>query len=149
MPLVGFPAEVANGFPRRSWGGEHSRRIWAAATDTGGEHLSPSHTRVSVVYSLNMSEPEAGDEPFVVEITDSIDLHHFRPSEVLDVVDAYLDAALEKGFLEVRLIHGRGKGVQRARVQRRLGGDERVDRFEEAPPGRGGWGATIVWLKRS
>ena len=101
-----------------------------------------------MVYLRNMSKPETGDEPFVVEITDSIDLHHFRPSEVLDIVDAYIDAALQEGFLEVRLIHGRGKGVQRARVQQRLRGDERVDRFEEAPPGRGGWGATIVWLKR-
>ena len=101
-----------------------------------------------MVYLLNMSEPETGDEPFVVEITDSIDLHHFRPAEVLGIVDAYLDAALEQGLTEVRLIHGRGKGVQRARVQQRLRGDERVDRFQEAPPGRGGWGATIVWLKR-
>ena len=91
----------------------------------------------------------AGDEPFVVEITDAIDLHHFQPSEVLEVVDAYLDAALEAGFREVRLIHGRGKGVQRARIRRRLTRDARVDHFEEAPPGRGGWGATLVWLKPS
>ena len=75
------------------------------------------------------------------------DLHHFQPSEVLEVVDAYLDAALEAGFREVRLIHGRGKGVQRARIRRRLTRDARVDHFEEAPPGRGGWGATLVWLK--
>ena len=89
-----------------------------------------------------------GEEVVVVEITESIDLHHFHPSEILDVVDAYLDAAGERGFGEVRLIHGRGKGVQRARVRRLLALDERVDRFEEAPPGRGGWGATLVWLKR-
>lgn len=87
------------------------------------------------------------DEPIVVEITDSIDLHHFHPSELLDIVDAYLDAAREDGFLEVRLIHGRGKGVQRARVRKFLTGDDRVERFEEAPPGRGGWGATLVWLR--
>ena len=48
---------------------------------------------------------------------------------------------------EVRLIHGRGKGVQRARVHKFLRGDDRVERFEEAPPGRGGWGATLVWLR--
>jgi dsDNA-specific endonuclease/ATPase MutS2 len=89
------------------------------------------------------------DEPVVVEITESIDLHHFLPSEILDVVDAYLDAAFEAGFREVRLIHGRGKGVQRARIHERLTGDARVDHLEEAPPGRGGWGATLVWLKRS
>jgi dsDNA-specific endonuclease/ATPase MutS2 len=85
-------------------------------------------------------------EPFVVPIEDSIDLHHFQPKEILDVVDAYLDAAIERGILEVRLIHGRGKGVQRARVQALLASDPRVVRFEEAPAGRGGWGATLAWL---
>jgi dsDNA-specific endonuclease/ATPase MutS2 len=88
------------------------------------------------------------DDPFVIEITDSLDLHHFRPDELVEVVDAYLDAALERGFTEVRLIHGRGRGVQRARVRSFLTGDARVARFEEAPPGRGGWGATLVWLAR-
>jgi DNA-nicking Smr family endonuclease len=88
-----------------------------------------------------------GDDPIALEITDSIDLHHFRPSEVVDVVDAYLDAALERGFREVRLIHGRGRGVQRARVHAFVSADPRVLRVEEAPPGRGGWGATLVWLR--
>ncbi len=84
----------------------------------------------------------------MVEIGDSIDLHHFQPSELEGVVDAYLEAALERGFTQVRLIHGRGKGVQRARVRRFLAVDTRVERFEEAPPGRGGWGATVAWLVR-
>ncbi len=86
-------------------------------------------------------------ELYVVPIEDSLDLHHFRPSEIVDVVDAYLDAALEKGISEVRLIHGRGKGVQRKAVRKLLDGDPRVLRFEEAPPGRGGWGATLAWLR--
>ncbi|MCH2185491.1 Smr/MutS family protein [Myxococcota bacterium] len=89
-----------------------------------------------------------GDEApiVVVPIEESIDLHGFRPREILDVVDAYLDAALEEGFAEVRLIHGRGKGVQRARVREWLKADPRVSRVEEAPPQRGGWGATLAWL---
>ena len=86
-------------------------------------------------------------EPVVVPIEDSIDLHHFLPREILEVVDAYIDAALEIGLSEVRLIHGRGKGVQRARVQAFLEADSRVLRWEEAPPGRGGWGATLAWLQ--
>ncbi len=94
-----------------------------------------------------MPDDTASDEPIVLEITDALDLHHFHPSELLDVVDAYLDAALERGITEVRLIHGRGKGVQRARVQRFLSIDDRVDHYEEAPPGRGGWGATLAFLK--
>ncbi|MEE2674198.1 MAG: Smr/MutS family protein [Myxococcota bacterium] len=100
-----------------------------------------------MVYLLKMPENDSGDAAIVVEITEAFDLHYFQPSEVLDIVDAYLDAALERGFVEVRLIHGRGKGVQRARVQRFLRGDARVERFEEAPPGSGGWGATLVWLR--
>lgn len=99
-----------------------------------------------MLYLLSMPRDETGGEPIVVEITEAIDLHYFHPSELLDIVDAYLDAALEEGFVEVRLIHGRGRGVQRARIQNFLRADERVERFEEAPPGRGGWGATLVWL---
>lgn len=92
---------------------------------------------------------EVPDEPIVVPIEDAFDLHHFRPSEILDMVDAYLDAALERGFREVRLIHGRGKGVQRAQVQRFLAEDRRVVEFADAPAGRGGWGATVVLLRDS
>ena len=95
-----------------------------------------------------MSEDEPPfQEPIELPIEDSIDLHSFQPKEILEVVDAYLDAAREAGFREVRLIHGRGKGVQRARVRQLLDGDPRVERAAEAPPGRGGWGATLVWLR--
>ena len=87
------------------------------------------------------------EELYVVPIEESIDLHQFRPQEILAVVDAYLDAALEAGFREVRLIHGRGKGVQRANVRRFLERDPRVERYGESSPDRGGWGATLAWLK--
>jgi dsDNA-specific endonuclease/ATPase MutS2 len=76
-----------------------------------------------------------------------LDLHGFAPREILDVVDAYLDAALEAGFLEVRLVHGRGRGVQRARIQQLLAADPRVVAFRDAPPEAGGWGATWVRLR--
>ena len=85
--------------------------------------------------------------PVRLPIEDHLDLHAFRPSEISEVVDASLEAAQEAGVREVRLIHGRGKGVQRARVQRLLARDPRVERFVDAPPGRGGWGATLVWLR--
>jgi len=97
------------------------------------------------------ADPEDGwnpdEEVFVVPIEEAFDLHHYRPSEILAVVDAYLDAALEAGLREVRLIHGRGKGVQRARVRAFLEADLRVERYAEAPAGRGGWGATLAWLR--
>lgn len=96
---------------------------------------------------MSDSESPFGDEPVVVPIEDVLDLHPFRPREIRSVVEAYLDAALEAGFRQVRLIHGRGKGVQRASVQALLERDPRVVRFENAPPGAGGFGATLAWLR--
>lgn len=86
-------------------------------------------------------------EPIEIPIEESIDLHLFRPSEIADVVEGYLEAAIEKRFREVRLIHGRGRGVQRNRVQRLLARHPGVECFADAPGDRGGWGATIAWLR--
>lgn len=83
----------------------------------------------------------------VLEIEDSLDLHGFQPRDVLSVVEEYLREAQQRGFREVRLIHGRGKGVQRANVQRLLERLPEVEGFAGAPASRGGWGATLVWLK--
>ena len=82
-----------------------------------------------------------------VPIEDSLDLHSFLPRDVSDVVSEYLDAARERGFREVRLIHGKGKGVRRAEVRRLLADDARVAEVFDAPPERGGMGATIVILR--
>ncbi len=87
------------------------------------------------------------DEPVVLPIEDSLDLHTFAPRDIPSVVDEYLRAARARGFHEVRLIHGRGKGVQRAVVQSLLTTHPLVERFFEAPSERGGWGATVVVLK--
>ncbi len=94
-------------------------------------------------------DDEFDDEPEVIEvpITEAIDLHHFAAREVVEVADAYLEAAQEKGFREVRLIHGRGKGVQRARLRSLLEKHPSVSSFADAPSERGGWGATIVQLR--
>jgi dsDNA-specific endonuclease/ATPase MutS2 len=91
--------------------------------------------------------PSPFDDPVRIEIGDSIDLHRFRPAEVEEVVDAYLEAAAEAGFREVRIIHGRGRGVQRARVQRLLAGHRCVEAFRDAQGDRGGWGATVARLR--
>ncbi|HVJ18472.1 MAG TPA: TIGR01777 family oxidoreductase [Polyangiaceae bacterium] len=97
-------------------------------------------------------EPDEPDDEVVTDVAalpieDSIDLHGFQPRDVPAVVASYLEAAAEKGFVEVRLIHGRGKGVQRARVQALLGTHPLVESFRDAPASRGGWGATVVELK--
>ena len=88
-------------------------------------------------------------EPVSIPIRDSIDLHYFRAAEIGQVVEAYLEAAVDAGLREVRLIHGRGKGVQRGRVQRLLARSPHVERFADAPGDAGGWGATIAWLRPS
>jgi DNA-nicking Smr family endonuclease len=87
-------------------------------------------------------------EPVSLPIEDSLDLHSFAPKDVRPVVEEYLKEAAARGFSEVRLIHGRGTGLQRASVQGLLAGHSLVERFFDAPPERGGWGATIVVLKR-
>jgi hypothetical protein len=80
-------------------------------------------------------------------IEDFIDLHNFEPRDIPSVVDDYLRAAHERGFREVRLIHGRGIGVQRERVRSVLAEHPLVAEYHDAPPERGGWGATIAVLK--
>jgi len=90
----------------------------------------------------------AGDEPVPIPIEDALDLHAFAPQDIPSVVTEYLEAAHARGFTEVRLIHGRGIGVQRRIVQSLLAHHPRVAGFTDAPPDGGGWGATIVRLKR-
>ena len=91
-----------------------------------------------------MDEPE----PLSLPIEDSLDLHQFAPKDVRPVVDEYLKEAAARGYREVRLIHGRGIGAQRASVQTLLAGHPLVERFFDAPPERGGWGATVAVLRR-
>jgi len=86
------------------------------------------------------------DEAFEYPITGELDLHAFAPRDVASVVEEYLLACREKGLGEVRIVHGRGKGVQRAEVRRLLGRLEYVLDFGDASPVSGGWGATIVRL---
>jgi DNA-nicking Smr family endonuclease len=87
------------------------------------------------------------ETPVELPITDVLDLHSFRPAEVAEVVRDYLDAAWEKGLRELRIIHGRGIGVQRETVRTLLGRDPRVTGFGDAPAEAGGWGATWVRLR--
>lgn len=76
-----------------------------------------------------------------------LDLHTFRPEDAASVVEEYLRACLEKGIWEVRIIHGKGKGVLRRTVHAFLEKDPLVSDFK-LDTGPSGWGATIVHLKR-
>lgn len=85
-------------------------------------------------------------EPVALPTEDALDLHSFPPRDVPSVVEEYLLQARAAGLAEVRLIHGRGTGVQKARVQALLARLPFVVAASEAPPDRGGWGATVVRL---
>lgn len=86
------------------------------------------------------------EEPVEVPVEDSIDLHTFRPSEIRDLLDDYLEAAREKGFQEVKIIHGKGTGALRAMVQSILRKHPLVLSFREADAPGSGWGATVARL---
>jgi len=85
------------------------------------------------------------DSPHVVPIEEAIDVHPFQPRDVVSVVEEYLRAAARAGLQEVRLIHGRGRGVQRGMVQSALERHPLVEAFRDAPDSH--LGATIVRLK--
>jgi dsDNA-specific endonuclease/ATPase MutS2 len=87
------------------------------------------------------------DEPITIEITDVFDLHTIAPREVKAVVEEYLYQAHERRFPVVRIIHGKGIGVQRAMVRAILERTSFVFDWTDAPPDAGGLGATIVRLK--
>jgi DNA-nicking Smr family endonuclease len=79
-----------------------------------------------------------------IPIEDSIDLHTFHPRDIKSVVEEYVNAAHEAGFREVRLIHGRGRGVQRGVVQAALEKHPLVESFDDAPESH--LGATVAVL---
>jgi dsDNA-specific endonuclease/ATPase MutS2 len=86
-------------------------------------------------------------EPVEIEISDIFDLHTIPPRDVKRVVEEYLQLAHEKGFKVVRIIHGKGIGVQRELVRSILGQTPFVTNWTDAPPDAGGLGATIVRLR--
>jgi dsDNA-specific endonuclease/ATPase MutS2 len=87
------------------------------------------------------------EEPIRIPITDVFDLHTVRPQEVAAVVEVYLEEANRLGLKAVRLIHGRGIGVQREIVRAVLARTPFVVSYRDAPPEAGGWGATLVTLR--
>lgn len=91
-----------------------------------------------------ISEENPFPEPVELEITDSIDLHAFKPKEVRAVLIAYLAEARAKGFRFVRIIHGKGIGVQRETVRKVLSETDFVKGFKSGDEFSGGWGATVA-----
>lgn len=87
------------------------------------------------------------DEPVRIPITDVFDLHTVSPRDVKPIVEEYLEEARRAGFRALRIIHGRGIGVQREMVRSILAKTPFVLSFSDAPLEAGGWGATLVTLR--
>ena len=86
-------------------------------------------------------------EPVALPLEDVLDLHPFAPRDIRSVVEEYLTQCRAAGFTHVRLIHGKGQGVQRDSIRALLARLPFVHAFSDAPPEAGGWGATIVTLQ--
>jgi DNA-nicking Smr family endonuclease len=97
---------------------------------------------------LSEDDPPEADA-VEIPLTGELDLHAFAPRDIPSVVEEYVRACAEEGLTVLRLVHGRGRGVQRAEVRRVLGRLSQVASFEDAGALSGGWGATIVRLRDS
>lgn len=93
--------------------------------------------------------PDQTNEPITnVPLTDTFDLHHFAPRDMKMAAEAYLEEIIKSSFRHVRIIHGRGVGFQREVVHRLLLENRHVESFEDAPGEAGGWGATLITLRK-
>ncbi len=86
-------------------------------------------------------------KPIIMPIEDVLDLHTFQPRDIPDLLDDYFAACIEKQIYSVRIVHGKGKGILKKRVQELLNKNPMVLSFKSAPYDAGGWGATLVELK--
>lgn len=95
-----------------------------------------------------MEKDDFSEDAIRIEIDGVLDLHHFSPKEIKTLVPDYLDECLKLGIFEVRIIHGKGKGVLRRTIESILAGLPTVASFHLADQDRANWGATIVHLQR-
>jgi DNA-nicking Smr family endonuclease len=87
-------------------------------------------------------------KPVKIPIEDVLDLHIFKPQEIPDLLADYFAACIDKGIYSVRIIHGKGRGILKDRVRRLLKKNPMVASFSHAPLEAGGWGSTLVELRR-
>jgi len=92
--------------------------------------------------------PKSSDDPIRIPVTDVFDLHAIAPRDTKAAVEAYLEEAHRLNLTALRIIHGRGIGMQREIVRSILSRTDFVVSFGEAPMEAGGWGATVVTLRR-
>jgi DNA-nicking Smr family endonuclease len=86
-------------------------------------------------------------KPVKMPIEDILDLHTFKPDEVPDLLVDYFSACIDAGIYSIRIVHGKGRGILKKRVQGLLKKNPLVESYRNAPLQAGGWGATLVELK--
>lgn len=124
------------------------RRAAASATTGDQGDVSQAHHREAGDVDESEIDPDNPfPEPIRLEITDVFDLHTIAPRDVERVVEEYLLEAQRMGFPSVRIIHGKGQGVQRRLVHSILARTPFIREWTDAPPQSGGWGATVAHLK--
>ena len=120
---------------------DHIKRFFGGQMDSAPDDTDPEWLTDDDVDPFNPFP-----EPVTIEITDVIDLHTLQPRDVKRVVEEYLEQVHQRGFRSVRIIHGKGIGVQREIVRNVLAQTSFVDTWTDAPPDAGGLGATLVQL---
>ena len=120
---------------------DHTKKFFAGQRDP-----DPDNTDAERLAADDIDHFNPFPEPVTIEITDVIDLHTMQPKDVKRVVEEYLEQVHQVGFRSVRIIHGKGIGVQREIVRTVLARTSFVDTWSDAPPEAGGLGATIVRL---
>src|SRR5215467_6162544 len=124
----------------------------------GGDKPDASRGRASDIQSRNQQNGDEQDgdeidpynpfpEPVVIEFRDVIDLHSIPPNLIKTVIEDYVEEAHRRGVRQVRIIHGKGIGVQREMVRAILARSEFVVSFQDAPAEAGGWGGTIARIR--
>ncbi|HVF91001.1 MAG TPA: Smr/MutS family protein [Blastocatellia bacterium] len=127
---------MAWGFLRRAFGGRPAPSARAA---------DEFEAELEAEFEAGLDE-DPFPSPVVIEFRDVIDLHSIPPRQVKAVVEDYLEEARRRGIRWVRIIHGKGIGVQRETVRSILSRTPYVVEYRDAPPEAGGWGATLVTL---
>jgi dsDNA-specific endonuclease/ATPase MutS2 len=108
--------------------------------------------RIWAILFASPAEPPPEEEPPEEEfpeeyvVTDMLDLHGFFPEQVPEVLNEFLENASRLGLSEVRVVHGKGRSVLRREVLKILKEHPLVIEYGQAPPDRGGWGATLARL---
>lgn len=90
---------------------------------------------------------DPGEDPVELPITGELDLHTFRPSDLGELIPAYLAECADRGIREVRIVHGKGTGTLRTTVHALLRRSPLVASFRSGDETSGSWGATVVSLR--